>query len=143
MFVLGLTVGIFFTVCVWAWADRPSGFRLPWSSHTPITPPPIRIFKGRVNRYAIKRAVRVHEINGYYASKENRLIHLTLDDAVRELARELAKNDVFRVRVDPPEVIPGTHVYYVEISVLAAPPDPEFDEMDDPMSRKLLPDENF
>lgn len=128
MFVLGLAVGIFLSVCVWAWAERPSGSRLPWISHTPPPPPPIRIFKGTVNRYAIKRIVQVHEMHGFYASKENRLIHLTLDDAVCELAREMAKNDVFRVRVDPPEVIPGTHVYNVEISVLAAPPEPYPDE---------------
>lgn len=124
MFVFGLVVGIFFTFCVWAWADRPSGSHLPRISLSPPPPPPIRVFKGTVNRYAIKRTVRVHEMHGFYASTENRLIHLTLDDAVCELAREMAKNGVFRVRVDPPEVIPGTHVYNVEFSVLAAQPDP-------------------
>lgn len=92
-----------------------------------LPPLPIRCFKSQVNRYAIKKAVCINCVDGFYASAEDPLIHFSLEDAMHGLIQELAKNGVVRVKVNPPEILPGRHVYFVEASILAAPPDPEIE----------------
>ncbi len=112
----------------WWWTERSPSYHLPVIDSTiPVPPPPVRCFKGQVNRYAIKKVVRINSVDGFYVSAENPLIRFSLEDAMRELIQDLAKIGVVSVKVSPPEILPGRHVYMVEASILAAPPDPEIE----------------
>lgn len=112
----------------WWWSDRRSPYLLPVIDPTsPVPPPPVRCFKAQVNRYAIKKVVRINSVDGFYVSAEDPLIRFSLEDAMRELIQDLAKIGVVSVNVNPPEILPGRHVYMVEASILAAPPDPEIE----------------